>query len=581
MALALGTRPFYLVLTLFLFSQVITSLWPKHYLHDHQLQIQQQHRNSLLPSWLHKRSFDDSDIKCQDVRAHPDRCAFVETYCSDYPAGLINYLHFYFCDLAHLPSLAVVLLTTWMIFLFGFVGVAASDFFCVTFLAFGNGSPDVFSTFSAMGAGSASLAIGELVGAASFITSVVVGSMAIIKPFKVSRAPFLRDVIFFVGCVLFTLYTVIDGQITLFESITLVVYYFVYVGFVVIGNWYHERVKRERELEAHARNLYDNDDDNEDANDLSPLDFVDNEEQGLLGNASVSRRHSNKPPRISTLPVAGPYDAYDDEEDDLEELDDGYISPGQISANEQQQPLQLDSNQALFNDVVRSLSLSGSRGRIASYDTSYYGIKSPGHSKRHSNRPASSHAHTSRTASVMSNRSQQEPDGPSSSSLAPVAAAGLVPDHDNIMSTSPMSMDQESDDLFDQSFLRHSLILPDHHSPDNQHLGHIHRPQQEQGTDNTKTVWSWKRFTEVMKAIQPIYFPTLLDWDEKTPFIKFLAVTSIPMVFLLTLTLPVVELKDPDEEDEDEESDRSSTVGTSTAAPDVVRPKIVVVGEMD
>lgn len=34
----------------------------------------------------------------------------------------------------------------------------------VTFLAFGNGSPDVFSTFSAMGAGSASLAIGELVG---------------------------------------------------------------------------------------------------------------------------------------------------------------------------------------------------------------------------------------------------------------------------------------------------------------------------------------------------------------------------------------------------------------------------------
>ncbi|CAH1762179.1 9271_t:CDS:10, partial [Entrophospora sp. SA101] len=87
-------------------------------------------------------------------------------------------------------------------FLFGFIGVAASDFFCpnlntiasklnlsesmagVTFLAFGNGSPDVFSTFSAMTHGSGSLAIGELIGAASFITSVVAGSMAVISPFQ-------------------------------------------------------------------------------------------------------------------------------------------------------------------------------------------------------------------------------------------------------------------------------------------------------------------------------------------------------------------------------------------------------------
>jgi len=34
---------------------------------------------------------------------------------------------------------------------------------------FGNGSPDVFSTFSAMHANSGSLAIGDLLGAASFI----------------------------------------------------------------------------------------------------------------------------------------------------------------------------------------------------------------------------------------------------------------------------------------------------------------------------------------------------------------------------------------------------------------------------
>ncbi|CAG8627356.1 2443_t:CDS:2, partial [Scutellospora calospora] len=43
----------------------------------------------------------------------------------------------------------------------------------VTFLAFGNGSPDIFSTFSAMTHDSCSLAGGELIGAANFITSVV------------------------------------------------------------------------------------------------------------------------------------------------------------------------------------------------------------------------------------------------------------------------------------------------------------------------------------------------------------------------------------------------------------------------
>lgn len=79
----------------------------------------------------------------------------------------------------------LVLLT----FLFSFIGISASDFFCpnlstiaaslglnestagVTFLAFGNGSPDVFSTFAAMKGGTFGLAIGELIGAASFSES--------------------------------------------------------------------------------------------------------------------------------------------------------------------------------------------------------------------------------------------------------------------------------------------------------------------------------------------------------------------------------------------------------------------------
>jgi sodium/potassium/calcium exchanger 6 len=42
----------------------------------------------------------------------------------------------------------------------------------VTFLAIGNGSSDIFSTFAAMKNHSGSLAVGELFGAATFVTSI-------------------------------------------------------------------------------------------------------------------------------------------------------------------------------------------------------------------------------------------------------------------------------------------------------------------------------------------------------------------------------------------------------------------------
>ncbi|KAF9562012.1 hypothetical protein EC968_005415 [Mortierella alpina] len=316
--MAIGARPYHLVLTVFVFAQLVTLLWPRHYLHA-------ASSPSLARSWLARRSLDPTpDIQCEDVWSHPDRCAFVRQYCDDYPAGLINYLHFYFCDLSSVPALAIMLLT-YLADLMTFDLQTG-----VTFLAFGNGSPDVFSTFSAMGAGSGSLAIGELVGAASFITSVVVGSMAIIKPFKVSRAPFLRDVIFFAGCVLFTLYTVMDGKITFLESLILILYYVFYVTFVVFGNWWHQRAKSERQLEERARNLYDSDDEED-----GPL-LLD-EEQALLSH--TTGRTSNKPPKIITVLETGPYDAYEDEEHD-----DGYISAGHLSGNEQ-----YASNQTLVN----------------------------------------------------------------------------------------------------------------------------------------------------------------------------------------------------------------------------------------
>uniref|UniRef100_V5GTK5 Sodium/calcium exchanger membrane region domain-containing protein n=1 Tax=Kalmanozyma brasiliensis (strain GHG001) TaxID=1365824 RepID=V5GTK5_KALBG len=226
-------------------------------------------------------------------------CSHVVEHCA--ASGHFDYLRFYYCagvsdqDLEHgkhphpppptkprwqpgisaLRLLRLICILAWMLFLFSWVGVVASDFFCpnlstiasrlglnestagVTFLAFGNGSPDVFSTFGAMKTGSGSLAIGELLGAASFIVSVISGSMMLIAPFKVKAWPFCRDVGFFTAAVALTLTFLFDGKLRRIETIALICLYVLYATTVIIGSWWQERRrKQKRRLEA-AREEYD------------------------------------------------------------------------------------------------------------------------------------------------------------------------------------------------------------------------------------------------------------------------------------------------------------------------------------
>ncbi|KAF8807036.1 hypothetical protein BYT27DRAFT_7140644 [Phlegmacium glaucopus] len=203
------------------------------------------------------------------------QCQHVQVDCPR-PNNLlgIDHLHHYFCTDISLRPLVFVGLILWLIFLFSTLGISASDFFTpnlatiaqllgldenvagVTFLAFGNGSPDVFSTFSAMHANSGSLAIGELLGAATFIVSCVVGSMCIIKPFKVHRTPFLRDVGFFTVAVILMLMTLWDGKIDQREAGALVVMYVVYVVVVVVSSWWERRQERKRHMDALIRAEY-------------------------------------------------------------------------------------------------------------------------------------------------------------------------------------------------------------------------------------------------------------------------------------------------------------------------------------
>ncbi|CZT18068.1 related to sodium-calcium exchangers [Ramularia collo-cygni] len=213
----------------------------------------------------------EDDI-CRQVHKAEDKCAYIHAHCPEDEGGFTAYLDLYYCRLTgRLQPVAFMILIAWLGLLFSTIGIAASDFFCidlntiagilgmsesmagVTFLAFGNGSPDVFSTFAAMSTNSGSLAVGELFGAAGFITAVVAGSMALIRPFHVAKKSFVRDVGFFIVAAAFSMVFLLDGRLHFWECIAMVLYYIFYVAFVVAWHWWLGRRRRRREKDAAAR----------------------------------------------------------------------------------------------------------------------------------------------------------------------------------------------------------------------------------------------------------------------------------------------------------------------------------------
>lgn len=193
------------------------------------------------------------------------RCGFVKN-TSDCNAddSFVNYIHVAFCLLPpNLTPLTVILCMIWLLFLFVILGLAASKFFCpnlsaissslhlthtvagVTFLALGNGSPDIFSAMAAISRPhTAGLAVGALFGAGIFVTTVVAGSVSLVKPFALASRPFLRDVIFYMSAVFWTFVILYRGTISLGETLGYLSLYIVYVLTVIISTIIYNRQKR-------------------------------------------------------------------------------------------------------------------------------------------------------------------------------------------------------------------------------------------------------------------------------------------------------------------------------------------------
>ncbi|XP_070562000.1 mitochondrial sodium/calcium exchanger protein-like [Ptychodera flava] len=222
----------------------------------------------------------EAELMCSGIENYnyTSRCHFIRhtADCQDID-GFINYLEFEYCAFPNneaLSTVAVIILALILLYLFLILGTIAASFFCpsldaiakslnlsdnvagVTFLAFGNGAPDIFACIAAVTGGHGAdnglrLVVGELFGGGMFVTSVVVFAVAMVaSPFRLAEVPFMRDVIFYLGAAFWTFWIVWDGRVTLYEGLGYIVLYGIFVIVVLIGHkitQYRER----RELRAH------------------------------------------------------------------------------------------------------------------------------------------------------------------------------------------------------------------------------------------------------------------------------------------------------------------------------------------
>ncbi|XP_063470611.1 mitochondrial sodium/calcium exchanger protein isoform X2 [Symphalangus syndactylus] len=194
-----------------------------------------------------------------------DRCDFIRTNPDCHSdGGYLDYLEGIFC---HFPPsllpLAVTLYVSWLLYLFLILGVTAAKFFCpnlsaisttlklshnvagVTFLAFGNGAPDIFSALVAFSdPHTAGLALGALFGAGVLVTTVVAGGITILHPFMAASRPFFRDIVFYMVAVFLTFLMLFRGRVTLAWALGYLGLYVFYVVTVILCTWIYRWQRR-------------------------------------------------------------------------------------------------------------------------------------------------------------------------------------------------------------------------------------------------------------------------------------------------------------------------------------------------
>lgn len=214
---------------------------------------------------------------CRDFRHHDhtEWCNFsLATADCDQDEGFIDYITTAFCTFPTTKSASwlggvYAIYIVWLMYLFAMIGVSADSFFVpcldwiskalkiseniagekfiriainklqgVTFVALGNGAPDIFgamAAFTSATAESSSLAIGALLGAGAFIRLLVTGACVwIAAGCRLPPLATLRDIIFSIWAIYWLFICLWNREIRLFDSIGFLCLYGVYI-LTVIG----------------------------------------------------------------------------------------------------------------------------------------------------------------------------------------------------------------------------------------------------------------------------------------------------------------------------------------------------------
>ncbi|CAL4926501.1 unnamed protein product [Urochloa decumbens] len=207
--------------------------------------------SSPAPSAGKGHGSDCSEL--QSIAGGEARCAYLRSHSPCSPAGYIDYLRLYYCNISGFP--AALALALWLAVLFYLLGDTASEYFCasleglssalrlppavagVTLLSLGNGAPDVFASVVSFASGDGEgVGLDSALGGALFVSTVVAGAVALAVcarggGFVVEWRGFVRDLCFLLLALCYLLAVLVNGAVTVWVAVSFVS---LYVGYVVL-----------------------------------------------------------------------------------------------------------------------------------------------------------------------------------------------------------------------------------------------------------------------------------------------------------------------------------------------------------
>ncbi|CAI4229079.1 unnamed protein product [Auanema sp. JU1783] len=221
---------------------------------------------------------DSDDCTIYKNWTQPETCSYVkENADACEGGGYFLWSRYVECSNGTVARVFVIIgATAYLLAIFIMLSAAGDDFFSpsvagivnhlkisesiagVTFLAFGNGAPDVFSSIASVLSTSkpqANLALGELLGGNVFVTCMVTATIILTSPFEVDAISTTRDLIFFIvtaGWILFVF--LYSDNLSIWEPIVALVIYAVYVVTVIVIEKSVKKKKKERALSS-ARSI--------------------------------------------------------------------------------------------------------------------------------------------------------------------------------------------------------------------------------------------------------------------------------------------------------------------------------------